>query len=240
MSRAARARSVRFLLAVLAPVVLVTGLAACTDDENGQTPAGESLPDGATLLTEAATAMAEVQTAHIVLDIEPPVGALPIERAEGDLERGGDAKGTIQLILGAQLIEVEFVLVGDDVYLKYPTGGWTTAPSIANIYDPSAILDPSRGVANLLTTATNARTDGEEQVGEADTWRVKVDLDQDAANTLVPGVPDGLTGTVWLEKDSKRLVKAVVDSPAAGSAPASTITLEMTNFDAAVEISAPV
>lgn len=239
MSRAARARSVRFLLAVLTPVLLVGGLAACTKDDD-KTPDGESLPDGAALLTESATAMAAVDTAHIVLDIEPPVGALPIKRAEGDLERGGDAKGTIQLILGAQLIEVEFVLVGDDVYLKYPTGGWTTAPSIANIYDPSAILDPSRGVANLLTTATGARTDGDEQVGGVDTWRVKVDLDQKAANTLVPGVPGDLTGTVWVDKDSKRLVKAVVDAPATGGNPASTITLEMTNFDAAVAISAPV
>ena len=119
-------------------------------------------------------------------------------------------------------------------------GGWAQAGSIANIYDPSAILDPERGVANLLSTATNARTDGEERVGDADTWRIKVDIDQDAANTLVPGVPDGLTGTVWVDKESKRMLKAVVDSPASGSNPASTITLEMTNFGAAVDISAPI
>ena len=239
MSRAPRARTVRSLLAFLVPVLLLPGLAACTKDEDNPAPA-DGLPDGATLLAESAAAMEAAETAHIVLDINPPVGALPIERAEGDLERGGDAKGTIQLIFGAQLIEVEFVVLGDTAWLKYPTGGWAQAGSIANIYDPSAILDPERGVANLLTTATNPRTDGEERVSDVDTWRVKVDIDQDAANTLVPGVPDGLSGTVWLDKESKRVVKAVVDSPASGSNPASAITLELTNYDAAVEISAPV
>jgi lipoprotein LprG len=240
MSRAPRALSVRSLLAFLVPLLLLPGLAACTKDEDDPGPGGNGLPDGTALLTESAAAMEAVETVHIVLDISPPVGALPIERAEGDLERGGDAMGTIQLILGAQLIEVEFVVIGEDAWLKYPTGGWVQAGSIANIYDPSAILDPERGVANLLTTATNARTDGEETVGDVDTWRVKVDINQDAANTLVPGVPDGLTGTVWVDKESKRMVKAVVDAPASGASPAATITLEMTNFDAAVDISEPV
>jgi lipoprotein LprG len=240
MSRAPRALTVRSLLAFLVPVLLLPILAACTKDNDDPAAPGEGLPDGAALLAESAAALEEAQTAHIVLDISPPVGALPIERAEGDLDRGGDAKGTIQLIFGAQLIEVEFVVLGNTAWLKYPTGGWAQAGSIANIYDPSAILDPERGVANLLTTATNARTDGEERVDGVDTWRVKVDIDQDAANTLVPGVPDGLTGTVWLDKETKRMVKAVVDSPASGSNPASVITLEMTNYDAAVDISAPV
>lgn len=239
MSRAPRALPLRPLFALLVPLLLLPGLAACTKDEPTTPTPAETLPDGATLLAESAAAMEEVQTVHIVLDIDPPVGALPIERAEGDLDRGGDAKGKIQLVLGAQLIEVEFVVLGDNAWLKYPTGGWTEAGSISNIYDPSAILDPDRGVSNLLTTASNPTNEGAETVGGVDTWRITVDIDQDAANTLVPGVPGGLTGTVWVDQETKHLVKAVVDSPASGSTPASTITLEMTNFDVPVNISAP-
>lgn len=36
------------------------------------------------------------------------------------------------------------------------------------------------------------------------------------------------------------MVKAVVNSPQSGSTPASTITLDMTNFNTAVDVSAPV
>jgi lipoprotein LprG len=239
MSPAPRPRAVRFLLALLVPVLLLPALAACDKDENNGPDPGNGLPDGATLLTESATAMAEVETAHIVLDINPAIGALPISRAEGDLKRDGDAKGKIQLILGAQLVEVEFVVLGEQAWLKYPTGGWTEAGSITTIYDPSAILDSDRGVSNLLSTATNAKTDGDETIDGVDSWRVTVDIDQDAANTLVPGVPSGLTGTVWIDKQTKRMVKAEVQTPTSEASPASTITLAMTEFDTPVTVSAP-
>ncbi|MBX6749148.1 MAG: LppX_LprAFG lipoprotein [Micromonosporaceae bacterium] len=241
MSRPLRGHFVRSLLPLVASLLLVPGLlAACTKDKDGNEASGESLPDGATLLTESASAMTDVETVHIVLDINPAVGALPITRAEGDLKRGGDAKGAIQLLAGAQLLEVEFVVMGDNAWLKYPTGGWRAAGSITAIYDPSAILDPQRGVANLLSTSSNARTEGAEKVNGVDAWRVAVDIDQKAANMLVPGVPKGLTGTVWIDQDTKRMVKAVVNSPQSGSTPASTITLDMTNFNTAVDVSAPV
>lgn len=203
MSRPLRGHFVRSLLPLVASLLLVPGLlAACTKDKDGNEASGESLPDGATLLTESASAMTDVETVHIVLDINPAVGALPITRAEGDLKRGGDAKGAIQLLAGAQLLEVEFVVMGDNAWLKYPTGGWRAAGSITAIYDPSAILDPQRGVANLLSTSSNARTEGAEKVNGVDAWRVAVDIDQKAANMLVPGVPKGLTGTVWIDQDT--------------------------------------
>jgi lipoprotein LprG len=239
MSRALRAHPARSLFAFLAALLLLPGLVACSKDDEQQ-DAGDDRPDGAALVAEAATAMTNVETVHIVLDINPAVGALPITRAEGDLKRDGDAKGAIQLLAGAQLLEVDFVIIGSKAWLKYPTGGWQSVSGIAAIYDPSAILDPQRGVANLLSTATNARTEATEKVNGVDTWRVTVDIDQKAANTLVPGVPAGLTGIVWIDQDSKRMVKAVVNAPQSGSSPASTITLDLTDFDTTVDIGAPV
>ena len=69
--------------------------------------------------------------------------------------------------------------------------------------------------------------------------------------TATPGTPTATplppcatrpttTGTVWIDQDTKRMVKAVVNSPQSGSTPASTITLDMTDFNAAVDVSAPV
>ena len=45
---------------------------------------------------------------------------------------------------------------------------------------------------------------------------------------------------MWLDKQTKHLLKAVVNSPASGSTAAATMTVTLTNIDAPVTISAPV
>ena len=194
-----------------------------------------------TVVWESATAMKSVQSSHNVIDVDGAIGSLPIKKAEGDLNREGDAKGNIQLQQFGQLIQLDFVLLGDDAYLKFPTGGWQKQAGGTSSfpYDPSAILDVDRGIPKLLATATNAKTEGSETVDGVDTYRVAVDFDNTAASVLVPGVPPGVKGQVWLDKQSKRLVKAVVNSPANGSTGAATMTVTLTKIDVPVTISAP-
>jgi lipoprotein LprG len=220
---------------LLVPLVAL-GLAACKKD----TPENASdLPDGASLLSDSATAMKDVESVHIVLDIDGTIAALPIKRADGDVKRGGDAKGSIQLISGPQLIEVQFIIIGDAAWLKYPTGDWTLTPGIKSVYDPGAILDEQHGVANLLSTVSNAKTEGSESIGGVDTYRVGVTPDKAAAAYLVPGVPDGLTAKVWVDKATKHMVKLQVNIPAAGSSAAATATFNLTNFNTPVTVDAP-
>lgn len=226
----------RAVAALLLVPLVAFGLAACKKDTPADT---SSLPDGATLLSDSATAMKDVESVHIVLDIDGSIAALPIKRAEGDVKRGGDAKGSIQLVTGPQLVEVQFVIIGDSAWLKYPTGGWTLTPGIKSVYDPGAILDEQHGVANLLGTVTNPKTEGSESVGGVDTYRVAVTPDKTAAAYLVPGVPDGVTAKVWVDKATKHMVKLVVNIPAAGGSPAATATFNLTNFNTPVTVDAP-
>jgi lipoprotein LprG len=228
--------SARALLALIAlPTLLTLGLAGCTKDEDTS-----NLPDGTALVSESAAAMKTVNSAHLTIDVDGSIGSLPIKKAEGDLKKDGDAKGSIQLLIFGQLSQLEFVLLGDDVYLKSVTGGWQkSSRGTAFPYDPSAILDPDKGVAKLLATAKNARTEGSETIDGKDAWRVAVSFDTTAAAALVPGVPDGLTGQVWLDKQTKHLLKAVIKAPASGSTPAATITVVLTAIDVPVTISAP-
>src|SRR4029453_12854985 len=139
--------------------------------------------------------------------------------------KDGDAKGSIQLLVFGQLSQLEFVLLGDDVYLKSVTGGWqkSSGGTASFPYDPSAILNPDKGVAKLLATAKNAKTEGSETIDGHDTWRVAVTFASTAAAALVPGVPEGLTGQVGLDKATKHLLKASIKAPASGSTPAATI-----------------
>jgi lipoprotein LprG len=229
--------SARALLTLLAlPTLLTLDLAGCS--KNGDT---STLPDGTTLVSESATAMKTVNSAHIVIDVDGSIGSLPIKKAEGDLKRSGDAKGSIQLLVFGQLSQLEFVLLGTDVYLKSVTGGWqkSSGGTAAFPYDPSAILNPDKGVAKLLATAKNAKTEGSDTIDGHDAWRVAVTFDSAAAAVLVPGVPEGLTGQVWLDKANKHLVKAIIKAPVSGSIAPATITVALTAIDVPVTINAP-
>jgi lipoprotein LprG len=184
--------------------------------------------------------MGAVNSAHVTIDAEGQVGDLPLRSAEGDLTRDGDAKGSIKLAVLSALLEVEFVVVGEDYYIKGLSGGWQkqSAADVATYYDPSAILDPDRGIAKILSSATDPKTEAADSANGVDTYRVAVKLDNVEVAAVVPGVPPGVTGTLWFERTSKRLVKAVLKVPAATGEPG-TVTINLTDLDKPVTISAP-
>src|SRR5258706_15988490 len=108
--------------ALVALTSLVTAgllaLTACSND----TPA--NLPDGTALVNQAATAMSTVQSAHISINTKDKVGTILLRSAEGDLNRNGDAKGSIKLVALGQLLQLDFVVLGDAFYINGLTGGW--------------------------------------------------------------------------------------------------------------------
>ena len=226
----------RALIALLA--LLTIGLAGCSGDEK---PAGQQLPPGDALVKEAATATSALKSAHVKIEADGDVGSLPMRRAEGDLLRSGDAKGTIQLSTFGVLVESDFVVLGNKIYLKGATGGWQTLDaSVASaIYDPSAILDPERGIAKLLSTAKEPTTEAKESVDGKDAYRVAVKLDSSSVSSLVPGIGGNVTGKLWLDAQTKQLVKAVLTVPGASADKKGTVTINVSNIDVPVTISAP-
>jgi lipoprotein LprG len=221
----------RALVALAA--LLAVGLVGCKSAEN---PA--DLPAGPTLVSDAATAMKAVTSAHLKIDTDGQTASIPIKSAEGDLTRDGDAKGSIKLVVLTALLQLDFVVVGNDYYIKGVTGGWqkASAADVATYYDPSAVLDPDKGVANVLATATDAVTEGSETINSVDTYRVAVKLDSTAVTAIVPGVPAGVSGKIWLAKDTKQLVQAVLTLP---GATAGTVTITLSDLDKPVTVSAP-
>ncbi len=222
---------------MLAAGVALTG---CKDSEQPQT----NLPDGPTLTNAAAAAMRDVATAHLTLTTEGEVGSLPLRRAEADITRTGDAKGKLQLSQFGVLLEYEFVVTGKTTYLKGVSGGWQTLPATtaASIYDPAAILDPERGVAKLLATATDPKTDKAEEIDGVATYRVTAGFSDTVAASLVPGIPAGVTGTLWFDQSTKKLRRATFAVPGtagATSASTSTVTIDLTDLDKPVTVSAP-
>ena len=108
--------------------------------------------------------MAEVKSAHFVIDVNGKISGLSLKRAEGDLTQQGSARGTASIEQFGPAIEAKFVIVGSDLWLKAATGGYQKLPlaAAATVYDPSAILDPNRGVAKLLSSVKTATTQAKE------------------------------------------------------------------------------
>jgi lipoprotein LprG len=216
-------------------MLLAVTLAGCSKKSD------PNLPSGASLVTDAATKTKNLKSAHIKIETDGDVGSLPLRRAEGDLVRSGDAKGSIQLSQFGVLIQYDFVVVNKDIYLKGVTGGFqkVDAATAASIYDPSAVLDPDRGIAKLLATATNPKTEARETVDGKDTYRVSVNLDPTVVSNLVPGVTGTVTGKLWLDVKTKDLVKAVLTVPGGTAAKPATVTISESNVDVPVTVSAP-
>jgi lipoprotein LprG len=169
---------------------------------------GESLPDGRKLLQEASGVMRGVQSVGFAIRSEgnPPIS---VKSADGRLLKSGDAQGTLQLNQSGQAVEMAFTLVGDTVYFKGATGGYQKLPkaTVLAVYDPSAILDPQRGVVKLLDTAAKPKTDKREKVGGQDALRVKATLSKSVVPALVPGVANDVDGQVWVSASDHKVLK---------------------------------
>jgi lipoprotein LprG len=224
---------------MIAVLVVLFGLAAC---KAGKTDtASANLPAGDALLKESSAAMHDIKTAQFVITSDGAVAGLHLHKAEGTLTREGSAKGTAQIDQSGVTVEVSFVIVGDKIYLKGPTGGYQTLPLAlaASVYDPSAILNPDRGIAKVLSTASGAKTEAIEEVDGKQAYRVAATMNAADLVTVVPGVTDPVPGKLWISVDDKKLLKAAFTMPAAGEAKGGTVTVTFTNFDAPVTINAP-
>ncbi len=227
----------RYLVVLLAS--LATVLSACTS-EGGE---ASSLPDAAGLLSDAAKSTAAIKSAHFTLTVNGEVPGLDVQSAEGDLTRegggAGAAQGTVKMTLFGSLFEGDFVIVDDKAYVKGPTGDFQELPAslIANLYDPAAILDPGRGIANVLSKVQEPNTEAEEDVDGVACYRVKGKAAKDVVANLVPGVNSDVDITFWLRRDGDHQpVKASVAVPADGSP---TVDVSLSDVDKPVEITAP-
>lgn len=221
------------LLALL--VALFTALLTSC---GGLTPAENSppLPDGAGLLADSAAAMRTATSTRVGIDVEGELPGVPIKSAEGQLSKDGLAKGTASLDMGEQLYEIAFVITGADLYFRGPTGDFRklSRSSAFLVYDPTVILDPKQGIAAALAAGTAAKTEAREQVGGVDSFRVQARFPGQSLDKLVPGFAQDSDSRVWIAADGFRLVQA--QFPTTGG----TLTFRFSDYDAPVDISAPI
>lgn len=194
-----------------------------------------SLPAGATLLSDSAKAMRTVTTTHFLLDVQGNAPGVQLRSAEGQLTREGSAQGVAKVDEGAQLLELQFVIIGQDLYLRPPTGPIQKLPlSFAGtVYDPSVILNPDRGIAAGLASGRDASTEAREQADGVDSYRLTVTFPAQPLGAVVPGLAADKPSTIWVAAQGSRLIKA--EFPLTYG----SVTAHFSEFDAPVQITPP-
>lgn len=212
---------------VATAALVVFAAAACSG--------GDDLPPADEMLPDAAAAMREVESVRFDLAVEGDVPGLDVEAADGVVTADGSAQGTGTLTAFGMDIEAEYVIIGEDAWVKGPTGGFQQIPVGDDMlpYDPTLLLDPDSGVATLLEAADKAEPEDTEKIDGTETYRYTVEFDPAAFATLIPAEGDWNTATVWFDQETSRVVKAQF---AQGDA---TVTLLLSDYDETVTIDAP-
>ncbi len=218
------------IIALVAALVIAL-VASCSGGGAQKT----TLPDGAQLLNDSSTAMRTVTTIHFTIRAQGNVPNVPLRYADGRLTRQGTAQGTAKVDRGGQLVQEEFVIIGDTLYLRGPTGDFQKLPSsvAGAVYDPSVILNPDRGIAALLVSGKDATTEARELVGRVDTYRLRANFPRQSLGTLVPGLSKDTPGQVWIAVQGSRVVKA--QFPVGDG----LISVHFADYDAPVLINGP-
>ena len=145
----------RPILAVLAALAVAAALVGgCSSSKQSSAP----LPDAATLIKESKPDHQNVKSVHLVLSVVGTIKGLPVKTLTGDLTTSPTAaKGEADLTVLGSDVDAQFVVDDGTLYAALTPGHWESFGPASAIYDPSEILNPNTGLANVLTTSATPR-----------------------------------------------------------------------------------
>jgi lipoprotein LprG len=227
----------RPMLAVLAALSIAAALVGGCSSSSKKSSA--PLPDAATLLKQSSQITKSVKSAHLVVSVSGKIKGLPVKTLTGDLTTSPAtaAKGDARITVSGSDVDAPFVVDNGTLYAALTAGKWDNFGPAANIYDPSLILNPATGLADLLATVTNPKSDSRETINGQDTIKVTGTAPVDVVNGLVPQMKatQPLPATVWIqESGDHQLVQAQLDQSAGNS-----IKMTLSNWNAPVQVTQP-
>ena len=164
------------------PPLVVSGCSSSSKHSGG------SLPDAATLLSKSNLTTRNVKSVHLVLSVNGKIKHLPVKTLTGDLTTTPDtaAQGNADITLGGSDIDAQFVVNNGTLYAALSPGQWESFGPASAIYDPSEILNPNTGLANLLTNLSNPKAESRETINGQSTIKITGTASADAVNGLAP------------------------------------------------------
>ena len=207
----------------------------------GGDSSSESAPD---LLARAKRTLDAADSAHFVLDSEgaPDTGTV-LTGGEGDIARPSSFEGTLKVNALGSALDLKVVSVDGTVYAQLP---FTTSYSVVDpaqfgFGDPGALLDPDTGISQLLAKAEDAKLGEEKRVGgevvQEVTAQIPGDLVEQILTSQDPSTP--VDARFSIEPKTGELRRAELTGPFYAADQDATFTLQLSDFGADVQITAP-
>ncbi|MCW2534877.1 MAG: Lipoprotein LprG [Modestobacter sp.] len=230
-----RRRGIALLALGVIAVLAGPALSACSSEPE------ESAAD---LLGRARTTLDDTPSVHFLLDSEgAPATGTVLVGGEGDLARPASFSGTLSVQAVGSAIDVDVVSVDGTVYAQLPFAqGFTVVdPAQFGVGDPGALLDPDTGISPLLTSAENVKLGEEKRVDGEVVREVTADLPGDlVAQALTSKDPSRpVQARLSIATDSGQLRRVELTGPFFTAGDDATYTLQLSDFGADVQITAP-
>lgn len=233
---AAAARRGRVIRLLAAALLSAPALTACSGDGGGESAAD--------LLARAKTTLDAAETVHFVLDSEgaPETGPVLVG-GEGDIARPASFEGTLKVrALGSEL-DLAVVSVDGTVYAQLPfTSTFSVVdPAAFGFGDPGALLDPEAGISQLLAEADSAELGEERRIDGEVVREVTAEIPGElVAQILTSEDPDRpVQARFSIAAETGELRRAALTGPFFTAGDDATYTLDLSDFGADVEITAP-
>lgn len=221
------------LTALIAAAMLTVSMAGCSKK------ATEPLPEAAGLIAQSAAATKGLTSAHLEIAVTGKVEGLPVKTLSADLTNvpSTAVQGNAKITMGGSDIDAELVVVDGTLYAALTPDNWLDMGPAVDVYDPSVILNPTTGLANILTDLSETKAESFETIGGVPAVRITGKASPDAVNKLIPQLKAdaALPATVWIEKDAPhQLVQAQVEQSAGNS-----VALTLSDWDKPVTVTKP-
>lgn len=222
--------------AIFAAIALLTALVAgCSSSNSGSSNA--PLPDAATLLKQSNDTTRNLKSVHLVLQVNGAIPNMPVHTLTGDLTNAPAvaAKGNANITAFGQTLDADFVVANGNLYAALTPNKWTNFGPAADIYDPSVILDPDKGLANVLANFMNPKSDGRETVNGVQTVRIKGTVNGPVIAAIVPQITNPVPATAWIQEGGNHdLVKAEIET-----SPGNSMDMTLSDWNKPVTVTPP-
>lgn len=201
----------------------------------------ESAPD---LLAHAKRTLDDADSAHFLLSSEnaPETGTVLVG-GEGDIARPSSFEGTLKVLALGSTLDLKVVSVDGTLWAQLPfTSTFSQIdPAQFGFGDPGALLDPDTGISQLLAKAEAAKLGEEKRVDGEVVREVTAELPGDLVEQILTSADpsQAVQARFSIAPDSGELRRAELTGPFFAAGDDATFILELSDFGADVEITAP-
>src|ERR1700712_3104710 len=249
MKRPPHAYRQQLVAAAAAAFVVVFAIAGCGAHRSGgaKTPGSTANATGgeaATLLKQAADVMRKVTGMHLDVAVQGEVPNIRVTKLEGDVSSTPQtaATGVATVQVGDKSEDAKFVFVDGHLYSDLgQSGSYTEFGSGASIFNVSVLLDPGKGLANLLTNLKNGSVSGTQQINGVATTKITgnsaaSDIATLAGARLTDESVTTVPTTVWTASDGSSHLVQIQISPTSNT----SVTVTMSEWGKQVTATKPV